>query len=243
MGEVRVLRLRSCLSPAAAIFDRARVTGALKDAEQSGIRMITGGFVFYDMMLSVYYDYTTVGEDKNALIAPRSRVLLSATPQLISTKIERLRDVLDHACRLMPTMRNDPKMKFAFRSWFTGGAGYIARFWCRSCWPASIGSTVLDNFFSSSRRHWARLRNPNFDLVRGDIAMRGLMTQRWQARHDVVIPLAALVGRRYAAATRFLRPRRFKSLRAPHNAPDDVARFSACSWPITNSGYGIGEPG
>ena len=84
------------LNPAAR-FDRARVTTALKDAD-IGHRMITGGCILRHDVIG-YYDYTTVGEVKNALIAHDHGFFVGNAPIDLKPQIDRLRDVLDQACR------------------------------------------------------------------------------------------------------------------------------------------------
>ena len=84
------------LNPAAGC-DRRRVTTALKDAG-IGYRMITGGCILRHDVIR-YYDYTTVGEIKNALIAHDHGFFVGNAPVDLKPQIDRLRDVLDGACR------------------------------------------------------------------------------------------------------------------------------------------------
>jgi CDP-4-dehydro-6-deoxyglucose reductase, E1 len=84
------------LNPAAGC-DRVRVTVALKRAD-IGYRMITGGCIIRHDVIR-YYDYSTVGEIKNALIAHDHGFFVGNAPIDLKPQIERLRTVLDHACR------------------------------------------------------------------------------------------------------------------------------------------------
>ena len=84
------------LNPAAGC-DRSRVTTALKRAD-IGYRMITGGCILRHDVIR-YYDYTTVGEIKNALIAHDHGFFVGNAPIDLKPQIERLREVLDQACR------------------------------------------------------------------------------------------------------------------------------------------------
>jgi CDP-6-deoxy-D-xylo-4-hexulose-3-dehydrase len=84
------------LNPAARC-DRMRVTTALKDAD-IGHRMINGGCILRHDVIQ-YYDYTTVGEIKNALIAHDHGFFVGNAPIDLKPQIDSLRDVLDHACR------------------------------------------------------------------------------------------------------------------------------------------------
>ncbi len=60
--------------------------------------MITGGCILRHDVIS-YYDYTTVGEIKNALVAHDPGFFVGNAPIDLEPQIDRLRDVLDQACR------------------------------------------------------------------------------------------------------------------------------------------------
>ncbi len=76
--------------------DRVQVTEALKRAD-IGYRMITGGCILRHDVIRCY-DYTTVGEIKNALIAHDCGFFVGNAPIDLKPQIERLRDVLDQTC-------------------------------------------------------------------------------------------------------------------------------------------------
>ena len=84
------------LNPATGL-DRAKVTAALKRAD-IGYRIITGGCILRHDVLR-YYDYDTVGEVKNALIAHDHGFFVGNAPIDLTPQIERLHDVLDRECR------------------------------------------------------------------------------------------------------------------------------------------------
>ena len=84
------------LNPATG-YERARVTAALKRAD-IGYRMITGGCILRHDVIR-HYDYSTVGEIRNALIAHDHGFFVGNAPIDLRPQIERLRDVLNHACR------------------------------------------------------------------------------------------------------------------------------------------------
>ncbi len=76
--------------------DRERVFAALREAD-IGFRMITGGnFLRHDVIR--YYDYTTVGEMKNADIAHDYGFFVGNHPHDLAPQIERLHAVLDGIC-------------------------------------------------------------------------------------------------------------------------------------------------
>jgi CDP-4-dehydro-6-deoxyglucose reductase, E1 len=84
------------LNPAARL-DRKRATKALKDAD-IGYRMITGGCILRHDVIRLY-DYSTVGEIKNALIAHDHGFFVGNAPCDLKPQIGRLREVLDRVCR------------------------------------------------------------------------------------------------------------------------------------------------
>ena len=120
----------------------------------------------------------------------------------------------------------------------TGGAGYIGSILVPALLRADYHVIVLDNFRWGQCSLAHVCANPDLEIVRGDVRDSVLMGDLLNDS-DMVLPLAALVG-------------------APLCEGDvDGAigtNFGAISWlcdntdagiviPITNSGYGIGEPG
>ncbi|QWV05338.1 NAD-dependent epimerase/dehydratase [Pseudoalteromonas shioyasakiensis] len=122
----------------------------------------------------------------------------------------------------------------------TGGAGYLGSIMVPELLRKGHKVTVLDNFMFGQDSLSAVCVNPNFSVIRGDCRNLSLMSNL-ASKHDVIIPLAALVG-------------------APLCSRDEVGtittnRDSIISltkllskeqmilMPITNSGYGIGESG
>ncbi len=83
------------LNPAKNI-DRGRVFRALQDAD-IGYRIITGGCILrHDVMK--FYDYETVGEVANAMIAHDNGFFVGNQPYDIAPQIRKLAEVLDAAC-------------------------------------------------------------------------------------------------------------------------------------------------
>ncbi len=122
----------------------------------------------------------------------------------------------------------------------TGGGGYIGSILIPLLLDNGYAVTVIDNFqhgFNSLALHAA---HPDFDAVRGDCRDQALVS-RYVRDADWVIPLAAVVG-------------------APACAQDPLAATSInldavrmllgmlssdqrVIFPVTNSGYGVGEAG
>lgn len=94
-GKSSTFAFTIILNPERSI-DRERVFAALREAD-IGFRMITGGnFLRHDVIK--YYDYTTVGEMRNADIAHDYGFFVGNHPHDLTPQIERLHAVLDGIC-------------------------------------------------------------------------------------------------------------------------------------------------
>lgn len=122
----------------------------------------------------------------------------------------------------------------------TGGAGYIGSVLTRTLLDRGHRVTVLDNFLFGQATLLDCCPSPNFSVIRGDCRDERILKVAVRER-DIVIPLAALVGApvcdfdRAAATTTNL------------GAIESLLRLTSPSqrllYPVTNSGYGIGEQG
>lgn len=122
----------------------------------------------------------------------------------------------------------------------TGGAGYLGAVLVPALLEAGHSVTVLDSFVHGENSLAASCAAAGFDVVRGDArdeaALRPLL-----AKADAVIPLAALVGAplcdrdRIGAVT--LNRDAIATLTGLLSAEQRLLI------PISNSGYGVGEPG
>ncbi len=122
----------------------------------------------------------------------------------------------------------------------TGGAGYLGSILVPALLDRGFSVTVIDNLMFRQTSLAAVCAHPHFALVRGDVrsieTMRPLLKQA-----DIIIPLAAYVGaplcdREPAAATATI-------LDAFTDMLAEVSREQRILMPVTNSGYGVGEPG
>jgi nucleoside-diphosphate-sugar epimerase len=122
----------------------------------------------------------------------------------------------------------------------TGGGGYIGSILVPALLDRGYVVTVVDNFMYGQVSLAACCYHPAFALVKGDV--RSAETMRpLVAKADVIMPLAALVGaplcdRDPEAATS-------TNLHALVRMLDYLGRDQRVLLPVTNSGYGIGEPG
>ena len=122
----------------------------------------------------------------------------------------------------------------------TGGAGYIGSILVPALLEAGHAVTVLDNFMYSQDSLASVCANPRFSVVRGDVRVEDVVRPLLK-NADFIIPLAALVGaplceRDPITATQVNRDAIVAMLRG-------LSPEQRILMPITNSGYGIGEPG
>ncbi|HET6898635.1 MAG TPA: NAD(P)-dependent oxidoreductase, partial [Vicinamibacteria bacterium] len=123
----------------------------------------------------------------------------------------------------------------------TGGAGYLGSILCEHLVAAGHSVTVLDSLQHGGAALFHLGASPSFDFVRGD-ARDETVLRRLLARHDVIVPLAAIVGASacdrdplMAESVNVGAIRLLDRLRSP----EQLVVF-----PNTNSGYGTrSEPG
>lgn len=117
----------------------------------------------------------------------------------------------------------------------TGGAGYLGSILCEHLLAAGYQVTVMDNLLYGQAPLFHLCASPQFDFVFGDARDEKLLADLI-ARHDVLIPLACIVGA--AACDR-------DPLMARSVNFDSVALLNRLRgknqlviYPTTNSGYG-----
>ena len=122
----------------------------------------------------------------------------------------------------------------------TGGAGYIGSILVPALLEKGHQVTVLDNFLYRQNSLMDCCGNERFDVIRGDCRdermLRELVTQ-----YDCFIPLAALVGAPLCDQDRIgAQSINFEAVQLLCKllSPSQMIVF-----PVTNSGYGVGEQG
>ncbi len=122
----------------------------------------------------------------------------------------------------------------------TGGAGYIGSILVPALLAHGHQVTVLDRFLFSDTSLLACCASPGFVVVRGDCRDERTMATLLPD-HDVIIPLAALVGAPLCDSDRI------GAVSTNLEAIRLLCRLASSSqrilFPTTNSGYGIGRPG
>jgi len=120
----------------------------------------------------------------------------------------------------------------------TGGAGYLGSIMVPAMLAKGFAVTVVDNLLFGQAPLLDCCADPKFDFVKGDICNYPLM-QELIAKHDIIAPLAAIVG---APACKLNPTLTGLVNREAHlNIAKAVSKGQMVIFPTTNSGYGIGE--
>lgn len=122
----------------------------------------------------------------------------------------------------------------------TGGAGYLGSTLVPQLLAAGYAVTVVDNFMFRQAALLECCHHPEFTVIRGDCRDERLMAPL-VASHDALIPLAALVGAPLCDRDRL------GAVSINRDAVQLLCRLASPAQqlllPVTNSGYGIGQPG
>jgi nucleoside-diphosphate-sugar epimerase len=122
----------------------------------------------------------------------------------------------------------------------TGGGGFIGSTLVPVLLSAGHQVIVVDHFLHKQNSLAMVCGDPDFDVVRGDVRDRDLM-RGLLAKADVIIPLAALVGAPQCDADPFAAVT--TNVEAIKLLCTDARDDQWIIAPISNSGYGVGEPG
>jgi nucleoside-diphosphate-sugar epimerase len=120
----------------------------------------------------------------------------------------------------------------------TGGAGYIGSILVPTLLARGDSVTVLDRFELHGHSLADCCRHETFKPIKGD-ARDGRLLDDLMPKHDVVIPLAALVGAPICAQD----PIGAETLNrdAIISLVQRMSKNQKIVYPVTNSGYGVGE--
>ncbi|MDP8237185.1 MAG: NAD-dependent epimerase/dehydratase family protein [Candidatus Erginobacter occultus] len=122
----------------------------------------------------------------------------------------------------------------------TGGAGYLGSVMTEHFIKKGFAVTVLDDFRYCRTSLLNLCSNRALKIVRGDVRERSII-RPLVAEADLIIPLAAVVG----APACELHPRESRSINvgAVKLINDLRSPGQRVLFPVTNSGYGVGEEG
>jgi nucleoside-diphosphate-sugar epimerase len=120
----------------------------------------------------------------------------------------------------------------------TGGAGYLGSILTPFLLNNGFEVTVIDNLMFNQTTLLDVFANQKFRFIRGDIRDETLMKEEI-SKHDIIIPLAAIVGAPACKSNPDL------ARQVNHEAPKMMMSLFSSSqiiiFPVTNSGYGIGQ--
>ncbi len=120
----------------------------------------------------------------------------------------------------------------------TGGAGYLGSILVPTLLAKGFEVTVLDNLLFSQVCLLDCCVYPGFTFIKGDICNYPLMDELI-AGHDIIIPLAAIVGAPACKMNPTLT--NLVNDEAHMHIVDKASKSQLVIFPTTNSGYGIGE--
>lgn len=122
----------------------------------------------------------------------------------------------------------------------TGGAGYIGSVLVPLLLSHGYEVTVLDSFMYNQVTLLDVCHDSNLKVIRGDVRNDSLLKEL-VAKHDILIPLACLVGAPLCDREPF--NARLVNCDAVKKMSDWKAKEQRLIYPCTNSGYGIGQSG
>lgn len=122
----------------------------------------------------------------------------------------------------------------------TGGAGYIGAVLSRILLEKGFHVTVLDNFMYRQNSLLDCCPMDGFEVVRGDCRDESLLAGLLKDK-DCIIPLAAIVGAR--SCDQDPTAARTINLEAIRSLCKLASRSQRILFPVTNSGYGVGDEG
>ena len=122
----------------------------------------------------------------------------------------------------------------------TGGAGYIGSVLVPQLLEKDYLVTVLDNFMYRQNSLLDVCYHPNLEINVGDVRDENLL-QTELNKHDIIVPLAAIVGA--PACDRDKPLATAVNQTQIENIAQWISKDQMVLYPVTNSGYGIGQDG
>lgn len=122
----------------------------------------------------------------------------------------------------------------------TGGAGYIGSVLTPYLLSEKFQVTVIDNFKFQENSLALCCNNKNFSIINDDVRNEKLL-KKLVKEHDIIIPLAAIVGAPLCEIDKNL-AYEINVLQIQHII-ESASNINKIIIPVTNSGYGIGKEG
>jgi len=120
----------------------------------------------------------------------------------------------------------------------TGGAGYIGSVFVSKLLEKGYQVKVLDNFMYQQNSLLDVCYQPNLDIIVADVRDENQLKTEVE-KHDIIIPLAAIVGAPACDKDKTLATA--VNLTQIQNIAKWVSKDQKILYPVTNSGYGIGQ--
>ena len=122
----------------------------------------------------------------------------------------------------------------------TGGAGYIGSVFAPQLLGQGYQVTVLDNFMYKQDSLLDVCYHPDLDVIVGDVRDEEKLKKEVE-NHDIIVPLAAIVGAPACDRDKPLATALNQS--QIENIAKWVSNDQMVLYPVTNSGYGVGQKG
>tara|TARA_Y100000816_G_C26108314_1_gene590089 strand:- start:10384 stop:11322 length:939 start_codon:yes stop_codon:yes gene_type:complete len=122
----------------------------------------------------------------------------------------------------------------------TGGAGYIGSVFVPQLLAKDYQVTVLDNFMYKQDSLLDICYHPDLNMIVGDVRDAEMFKKEIE-KHDIIIPLAAIVGAPACDRDKTLATAINQT--QIENIAKWVSKDQMVLYPVTNSGYGIGQDG
>jgi len=122
----------------------------------------------------------------------------------------------------------------------TGGAGYIGSVFAPQLLAKGYQVTVFDNFMYKQDSLLDVCYHPDLDVIVGDVRYEERLKKEVE-KHDIIVPLAAIVGA--PACDRDKRLATELNQTQIENIAKWVSTDQIILYPVTNSGYGVGQKG
>jgi len=122
----------------------------------------------------------------------------------------------------------------------TGGAGYIGSVFVSQLLEEGYNVSVLDNFMYHQNSLLDVCYRQNLNIIVGDVRDEKRLKSEIQ-KHDIIVPLAAIVGAPACDMDQSLSTAINQT--QIENIAQWVSKDQMILYPVTNSGYGIGQKG
>ena len=122
----------------------------------------------------------------------------------------------------------------------TGGAGYIGSVFVPQLLAKDYQVTVLDNFMYKQDSLLDICYHSDLNMIVGDVRDAEMFKKEIE-KHDIIIPLAAIVGAPACDRDKTLATAINQT--QIENIAKWVSKDQMVLYPVTNSGYGIGQDG